>query len=231
MKPLILPGEPPIEVALRISARARRLSLRVSQLDGSVSLTLPRRASLGEARAFLSERADWVRRHVAASPAPIRLRPGTEMPVGGQAHRLVVAGGRSAALGDGVITLPRDAPEKTGPRVAALLKSLARDRLAESCERHAARLGRRFTALTLRDTRSRWGSCSPGGRLMFSWRLAMAPPEVLDYVAAHEVAHLAEMNHSPAFWAHVARLMPDYAPRRRWLRENGAKLHAYRFRD
>ncbi len=231
MKPLILPGEPPIEVALRISARARRLSLRVSQIDGTVRLTLPRQASLAEARSFLDARAEWVRRHVAASPAPVRVAPGTEIPVGGRMHRLVVAGGRSAALGDGVITLPRSGAQKTGPRVAALLKALARDRLTEACDRHAAALGRRYAALTLRDTRSRWGSCSPEGRLMFSWRLVMAPPEVLDYVAAHETAHLAEMNHSPAFWAHVARLMPDYAPHRRWLRQNGAGLHAWRFRD
>ena len=231
MKQLILAGEPPIEVNLRISARAKRLSLRVSQLDGSVSLTLPRRVSQREARAFLAERAEWVRKHVAATPALVHLAPGGEVPFAGRPHRLVVSGGRATRLGDGVITLPRSAPEKTGPRVAALFKTLARNRLAEASERHAAALGRSFTGLTLRDTRSRWGSCSPEGRLMYSWRLVMAPPEVLDYVAAHEVAHLAEMNHSPAFWAHVAELMPQYAKHRQWLRKNGAKLHAYRFRD
>ena len=88
----------------------------------------------------------------------------------------------------------------------------------------------RFTALALRDTRSRWGSCTHEGRLMYSWRLAMAPPEVLDYVAAHEVAHLAHMDHSPRFWAAVATLMPGYAPRRAWLRRNGADLMAWSFR-
>jgi predicted metal-dependent hydrolase len=92
-----------------------------------------------------------------------------------------------------------------------------------ACDRHAAALGRQPRALSLRDTRSRWGSCTHDGRLMFSWRLAMAPPEVLDYVAAHEVAHLAHMDHSPAFWAATARLMPDYARHRAWLRAHGAR--------
>ncbi len=92
-----------------------------------------------------------------------------------------------------------------------------------------ALVGRPFHRLTLRDTRSRWGSCTVDGGLMYSWRLAMAPPEVLDYVAAHEVAHLVEMNHAPAFWAVVRRLVPDYAPRRAWLKQHGQRLHAYRF--
>ena len=94
---------------------------------------------------------------------------------------------------------------------------------------HAARLGRRFGRVTLRDTRGRWGSCSAAGDLMFSWRLILAPDAVLDYVAAHEVAHLAEMNHSPRFWATLAGLTPEYAAPRDWLRRNGAGLMAYDF--
>jgi predicted metal-dependent hydrolase len=115
--------------------------------------------------------------------------------------------------------------------VAGVLKALARDRLTEASDRHAAALGRRYTRLTLRDTRSRWGSCSSAGALMYSWRLILAPPEVLDYVAAHEVAHLAQMNHSPAFWAEVARLCPSYPTHRTWLRRSGDTLHRYRFSD
>ena len=103
--------------------------------------------------------------------------------------------------------------------------------VAEASDRHARALGRRFTALALRDTRSRWGSCTHEGRLMYSWRLAMAPPEVLDYVAAHEVAHLRHMDHSPRFWAAVAGLMPGYAIHRDWLRRHGADLMAWQFRD
>jgi predicted metal-dependent hydrolase len=115
--------------------------------------------------------------------------------------------------------------------VAAFLRALARDRLAAASDRHAARLGRGFGRLTLRDTRSRWGSCSSAGDLMFSWRLVMAPPEVLDYVAAHEVAHLAHMHHGPAFWAEVRRLYGDHRAARGWLRREGAALHRFRFGD
>ena len=231
MRQITLPGDPPIEVALRVSRQARRLSLRVSRLDGRVSLTLPKGARMGEAQAFLREREDWIRGHLSATPEPVLLRPGGTVLFEGQPLPLVASGGRTARLGDGVITLPLSAPEKTGARVAALLKHEARARLSAATARHGAVLGRAVTALTLRDTRSRWGSCSAEGRLMFSWRLVMAPPEVLDYVAAHEVAHLAEMNHSRAFWDQVERLMPGYRPHRLWLRKNGALLHAYQFRE
>ena len=103
--------------------------------------------------------------------------------------------------------------------------------LAEAADRHSAALGRPHAGIVLRDTRSRWGSCTSEGNLMFSWRLIMAPPRILQYVAAHEVAHLAEMNHSPDFWAVVERLFPDYGVCRRWLRENGDHLHRVRFDD
>ncbi len=111
----------------------------------------------------------------------------------------------------------------------AFLKLRARDRLAAACDGFAASLGTHYRAIALRDTRSRWGSCTSEGNLMYSWRLVMAPPDVLDYVAAHEVAHRLEMNHSDRFWAHVERVCPDHKSHRRWLREEGTKLHAWRF--
>ncbi|MGB5557542.1 MAG: M48 family metallopeptidase, partial [Paracoccaceae bacterium] len=123
------------------------------------------------------------------------------------------------------------APEQAAARIRAFLKLAARDRLNVAVDRYADLAGRRVSNITLRDTRSRWGSCTSDGRLMFSWRLIMAPPRVLDYVAAHEVAHLVEMNHSPAYWAVVRRIYPDYEVQRRWLRAHGQKLHAVRFDD
>jgi len=115
--------------------------------------------------------------------------------------------------------------------VQGYMKVLARARLASAADRYAEALGRGYRSLSLRDTRSRWGSCTADGGLMFSWRLMMAPPEVLDYVAAHEVAHLAEMNHSPAFWAVVARLYGDHRRERAWLRAHGGLLQRYDFSD
>jgi predicted metal-dependent hydrolase len=128
------------------------------------------------------------------------------------------------------LVVPGD-PAQTGVRVATFLRVLARNRIESSVARHTAALGRRHSSITLRDTRSRWGSCTAAGGLMFSWRLIMAPPEVLDYVAAHEVAHLAEMNHSPRYWAVVSGLLPGYEVPRRWLKTHGSTLHGWRFQD
>jgi predicted metal-dependent hydrolase len=148
--------------------------------------------------------------------------------VEGVPHRLVDAPGRGVRRGDGALHLRMD-DGQAGPRLRAWLKTAARRRLSAACDHYAARLGRPYTRLTLRDTRSRWGSCSAQGGLNFSWRLFMAPPDVLDYVAAHEVAHLAQMNHSPAFWAEVSRLFGPHETQRRWLRAEGAALHAVDF--
>jgi predicted metal-dependent hydrolase len=128
----------------------------------------------------------------------------------------------------GVLCVP-GGPEQLAPRVGAWLREVARQDCVAAAERHAARLRRSFGKITMRDTRSRWGSCTSAGDLMFSWRLVLAPPDVLDYVVAHEVAHLAEMNHSPRFWRQVERLCPDYAASRQWLRRNGAALQAFDF--
>lgn len=225
----ILPGDPPIPLTLRRSARARRMSLRVSRLDGRVTLTLPVRAAEAPALAFARERADWIREALARMPCQQHVGPGTELPVEGRLLRLEAAPGRGVPRIDGAaLCLPGD-PARAGARAQAFLKALARERLAEASGRHAAALGLRHGTLTLRDTRSRWGSCTAEGNLMYSWRLIMAPPPVLDYVAAHEVAHLARMDHSPAFWAVVARLMPGYKAPRAWLKRQGQDLHGYRF--
>ena len=118
---------------------------------------------------------------------------------------------------------------RAATRTAAYLKTLARDRLAAASDDYAAQIGRKVTRLTLRDTRSRWGSCAHDGALMYSWRLIMAPPPVLTYVAAHEVAHMVEMNHSDAFWDVVNQLYPGWQAQRKWLHAHGRDLHAYQF--
>ncbi|MFN3577753.1 MAG: M48 family metallopeptidase [Tabrizicola sp.] len=228
----VLPGSPPVEVHLRRSARARRFSLRVSRLDGKVTLSMPLRAREGEALAFLEGHEGWLRETLAAMPGstPRRVELGARLPVQGQELTILPGTGRRIRVEDGTLLVPGD-PAGVGPRVAAWLKVLARDRLAQASARHAAAVDRRFTAIALRDTRSRWGSCSPDGRLMYSWRLIMAPPAVLDYVAAHEVAHLVELNHSPAYWAVVSRICPDWKRQRAWLHDQGQSLHRLRFQD
>jgi predicted metal-dependent hydrolase len=224
-----LPGSPPVEVMLRRSRAARRLSLRVSGLDGRVTLTLPARAREAEALAFLREREPWIRAALARVPPQAPVIPGTVLPVEGEALAVVAAAGRGPVLRrPGALLVPGD-PAGAGARVAAFLRLVARDRLAAACDAHAGRAGRGYSRLVLRDARSRWGSCTAAGVLMFNWRLAMAPPAVLDYVAAHEVAHLLRLDHSPAFWAEVERLCPGHAAPRAWLRRHGAGLHRWRF--
>jgi len=230
MSEVMLDGDPPIVVRLRRNARARRLTLRVSRLDGQVTLSMPKWMPEREAVAFARDREGWIRGHVAQRDAPVVPRPGGRMHFRGEEVPVVAGRGRTVRFEAGTLAVPGD-PERAPRRLAAFLRLVAREQLAEACGRHAVALGRNHGRLTLRDTRSRWGSCSDQGNLMFSWRLAMAPPAVLDYVAAHEVAHLVEMNHSPAFWALVEQLRPDYRDLRTWLRNNSATLHRYRFGD
>lgn len=226
-KRLVIDGDPDVEVHLRRSPRARRLSLRVSQLDGKVTLSLPARLDEKVAREFLLEKADWVRAHLDARPDHYRADIGARVPVLGHDTIICAGPGKRPVLRDDMlyVAASRAAP----PQVAAFLKTLAREQFAVACDGYAKQIGKTIGRLTIRDTRSRWGSCTSDGNLMFSWRLAMAPMEVLNYVAAHEVAHLVEMNHGPAFWQLVATLDADFKRHRRWLRDNGADLHRVRF--
>lgn len=221
----VLPDLPDVDLVLRRSARTRRFSLRVSRVDGRVTLSMPPRAKETEAMAFAHGHSAWLR-DVLADLTPARVVTyGDVLPVEGRMLTLVQGTGRVQVQGASLVV-----PDPPGPRLVAWLRVLARDRLATACDRHAAAIGHRYSRLTLRDTRSRWGSCTTDGALMFSWRLILAPPQVLDYVAAHEVAHLAQMNHSPAFWSVVAGLCPDYAAHRAWLRGPGGQaLQAWRF--
>jgi hypothetical protein len=226
----VLPGNPPVELSLRRSPRARRISLRVSGLDGRVTLTLPRGVPESEAIDFARTKVDWLRAQLAQRPVTVAVRHGLEIPLEGQVMRIAQGTGRRV-VPDGTTLHVPGSPETAAARLEGWFKARARDRLAAASDHYAGLLGRGYTRITLRDTRSRWGSCSSSGALNYSWRLIMAPPEVLDYVAAHEVAHLAEMNHSPAFWAVVAQLMPGYGAQRAWLRREGSALHRYRFSD
>ena len=226
----VLPGNPPIPVHLRRSARARRISLRVSGLDGRVVLTLPKGVREREALDFAHEKAEWIRSHLEKQPDLVEIAPGVDIPVEGKLRQIETVSGRRVLLEHERLGVPGD-PARASARLAGFLRELARERLLAASDLYAGRLGRPYRGITLRDTRSRWGSCSSSGGLMYSWRLILAPPEVLNYVAAHEVAHLAQMNHSQAFWDTVVQLHGPYDGPRNWLRQNGQHLHRYRFGD
>lgn len=174
----------------------------------------------------MREQDAWLRGHLAKVEPRIRVGQGTVVPF--RDGRLTIAPGAKLAQHGDVLTVPGP-PDHAGVMVARFLCDTARDVCTDAARIKAAGLGRSVRRISLRDTRSRWGSCSAAGDLMFSWRLVMAPVSVLDYVIAHEVAHLTELNHSDRFWAQVRMLCPDLDAARHWLRRHGADLHAYDF--
>ena len=224
----VLPGYPPVDILLRRSARATRFSLRVSSLDGRVTLSVPARARETDAMALARSQEGWLRAALAKRTKPTPMGFGSSVLIEGAEVTLHPGTGRAPKLeGDSLLLPGLEAQAAT--RTAAYLRAMARDRLAAASDHYAGLLGRKVTRITLRDTRSRWGSCNHDGALMYSWRLVMAPPSVLRYVAAHECAHLVEMNHSEAFWNVVERLYLNWSRERVWLHAHGARLHAYRF--
>jgi predicted metal-dependent hydrolase len=178
--------------------------------------------------AFLRRHARWLRERIARLPEPVPFADGATIPYLDVPHRIVhrPGRGRPVSRARGTITVTGQA-EHLARRLHDWLVAEAGHELGRRARAAAERLGRPIQSITLRDPRTRWGSCSGDGRLSFSWRLIMAPEAVIDYVAAHEVAHLAEMNHGPRFWRVVERLAGPTEEPRRWLRANGARLHLY----
>lgn len=228
MVEIIQIGQPPIDVHLRRSLRARRFSLRISNTNGEVRLTVPKRASAKAAIGFAAEHEGWLRRHLSKRPEQIVPVFGGAILLDGAEVVLQPNPRRTPLLQNGVLAIARH-EEELGPRLRGYLKTRAREHMIAASERYAREIGHDISRITLRDTRSRWGSCTSDGNLMFSWRLIMAPRTVQDYVAAHEVCHLVEMNHSPAYWRLVGSIFPDYQNQRNWLKINGGKLHRYVF--
>lgn len=216
-----------VAVMVRRSARARRLALRLDPAIGPV-VVLPERASLADAERFLLRYRQWLAERLIDLPARVALEPGAAVPILGIEHEIrhAPAARRGVWVEDGGLNVSGQV-EHVPRRALDFLKAEAKRRIYPHAFELAARLGRTPCRVTVRDTRSRWGSCSSRGDLSFSWRLVMAPEEVLTYVVAHEVAHLVEMNHSPAFWRVVASLAGEAASARRWLKAHGARLHRY----
>ncbi len=220
-------GDPSVSVLLRRSRGVRRLSLSVSRLDGRVSLSIPESCTLAVAQRFVEKHKDWLRATLNSTPPAQRLELGATIPFRGGDLLLQQASAPRTLMREGDVLWIGGPPQNAGKRALVWLREQARSDLHDRATTHAQNLGVEFSRLSVRDTRSRWGSCSHTGALSFSWRLVLAPRDVLDYVAAHEVAHLLEMNHSSRFWAHVERLRPDWRSQRDWLRAHGAELHRY----
>jgi predicted metal-dependent hydrolase len=193
---------------------------------------MPARSSLRSAREFAERHAAWIGARLARLPRPVTLEPDSNAPLRGIDHRIVhcpgVRGVAWVARGDNgpIICVAGDLAH-VPRRVADFLKREARRDLEAAVGRYCAALGVAARRVTLRDTTSRRGSCSSTGAINFSWRLILAPPFVLDYLAAHEVAHFVHMNHSPAFWKVTRRLFPDTDRAEAWLKAHGPNLHRF----
>ncbi len=219
-----------VAVKLVINPRARSVSVRIDPTRRQAIATAPSKAQLKRAERFAAERAGWIARELARLPQGVLLQPGALAPLRGIPHLLVYEKGRAGPrLEPGappLLVAPAPDPALFEARLLRFFKDEARADLLASVKRHADLLGVKPVRLQVKELRSRWGSCSVDGVLSFSWRVVLAPPYVLDYLAAHEVAHLGEMNHSRRFWALVRRCLPDYERGRAWLHEHGCALHA-----
>ena len=220
---LMLPHGP-TKVLWRVSARARRISLRIDPSEGRVVVTLPTRATMAAGRSLLAGHALWIAERLGRLPDAVAIAPGAQIPLCGNLVTIRHCRELKGSRFDGATLQVGGAPEFLKRRVADLLKSEARRHLTGLATTLATRFGLRFTRIVLKDPKSRWGSCTSGGTLMFSWRLVMAPVSVQHYVVAHELAHLRHMNHGTAFWTLVEQLTPHRAMARAWLDEHGAGL-------
>ena len=225
---LSLSGGRDVPVHVRRSARARRILLHVGAYDGKVEIVLPPGASLHEGMDFAATQTGWVADQLSRIGEGVPFSDGAVFPLLDEQVTIRRMPQRSAlpVLCDGELRVGGRDDTLPG-RVRRWLRGRALDEIGPRAQRMGERIGRLPARISMRDTRSRWGSCSRAGNLNFSWRLVMAPDRVLEYVVAHEVAHLRELNHGDRFWALVDELCPDSQQARKWLRANGADLHRY----
>lgn len=221
-------GDTTVPVYLRETQRARRVSLRVDAPAQRIILVKPRRVSQKAAIEFATERADWVVERIAEFAVPIPFEPGAHVPVQDIQHVIVhTPDARRGVWTDGGCIYVSGQPEFISRRVRDWFKDHARDIISPIAREYAATIGRSISRVSVRDQRSRWGSCTADGVLSFSWRVVMAPESVMRYVIAHEVSHLRELNHSKKFWQLVDELVSHRAASTEWLSTHGLDLHRY----
>jgi len=226
---ITLPDGASMQVLVRPHATARRMVLRYDARTDKARVTVPKGAKVAAVERFVSKHVGWLQTERQRNAHVPALAHHGLLPFRGDDHRLVFTGisPRGVKVADGALVVGGPA-DQASARLARWLKAQAKADLEVAVARFTDALGVQHRRISVGDMSSRWGSCSSTGTLRFSWRLIMAPPRVLDYVAAHEVAHILEMNHSPAFWSHVDALMPGWGEARAWLRRDGRALMAVR---
>lgn len=218
------------------NGRARRLTLRIDTGGQGLRITVPPGISAREVENFLNRHQGWLEQRLARLPDRPQVRPGIRIPLRGVPHLIVHEPGTRGTVTvsrdeNGPILIVHGERRHLGRRLADFLKREAKRDIEALVDKHTRTVARRAKAIRFRDTSSRWGSCTSDGTLSFSWRIMMAPLPVVDYLVAHEVAHLKEMNHGPRFWKLCKELCPDTDRRRDWLKRNGGALQAIRFEE
>jgi len=218
---------------VRISTRARRLRLTVS--NGEVSVTLPKGVPRCEAEKMLHQHSAWLMNQLeraTRTKTPAKTLPADVILLRGEAKKVVIreeserqSRVRVEEGADRLVIYTPLGTRKSGRSLAVpWLKARAREEISAAAQKWAGRMGLSYRALSIRDQKTRWGSCSSRGTLSFNWRLLMAPPAILEYVVIHELAHLKQPNHSKAFWQLTGQYYPDYKKARAWLRSNASLL-------
>lgn len=215
-----------VELNVKLNTRARRLIVKVHPATGEVMVIAPSKRALDRAVEFARGESDWIARQLAQVPSRVVLAPGAHIPLRGADHQIQKGDYGPVSVEPGIIRVSGRA-EHMPRRILDFLKKQAKRELEQKSFEYGARIGIKPKRITVRDTASRWGSCSSTRSLSFSWRLVLAPTFVLDYVVAHEVAHMKEMNHGADFWAIVEALIGDVEPAQAWLRQHGSALHRY----
>jgi predicted metal-dependent hydrolase len=230
---LVIAGDgEPYEIELKRHASARRYTLRVRETSRNIVLTMPPRGSLRQAKLFAEKNVDWIAARLKRMPRPIPFADGESIPLRGLPHWIVHRPGARGTVWiertpESALLCVAGKPEHVARRVRDFLKREAKRDLTAASKKYAGLLGVSIRSISIRDTASRWGSCSYTGALSYSWRLVIAPAFVLDYLAAHELAHRIELNHSKRYWKIVDGIFPERRGAEIWLRANGSSLHRY----
>ncbi len=215
-----------VELNVRLNPAARRLIVKVHPATGEVMVIAPSKRALDRAVEFARGESDWIARQLAQVPSRVVLAPGAHIPFHGQDHVILKGDVGAVSVEPGVIRVAGRS-EHAPRRLLDFLKKQAKREVEQKSFEYGAKIGIKPKRITVRDTASRWGSCSSTRSLSFSWRLILAPVFVLDYVVAHEVAHMKEMNHGAGFWRIVEELIGNVTPAQTWLRQHGSALHRY----
>lgn len=220
-----------VSIVLRRNAKAKRLTLRMNRSGEGAVLTMPARASVAEAARFVETSKLWVANQLLKLKPSAIVSDGSVITLQGEIFKVSAIGGTRGvvhlAANENTIVVP-GAAAHVNRRLEDWLKAHAKLALVAATARYATAMNLRYRQISIRDQKTRWGSCSSSGELSYSWRLILAPPFVLDYVAAHEVAHLAEMNHGPRFWRLVLNHCAKAGEAKRWLKVHGQDLHGFK---